>query len=45
MLDSSNFGRMTTSTMQFDARDKSFLMTSWTDYEVMAFFQNIFILR
>ena len=31
MLVLPNFGHMTTSTMQFDSRDKMLLLTSWSE--------------
>ena len=46
MLELPNFGRITTSTIQFESRDKKLLVTSWI--EIMTpkpFFQNSFILR
>ena len=39
MLELPNLGHMTTSTIQFESRDKILLVTSWT------VFQNTFILR
>ena len=41
-----NFGRMTTSTIQFESRDQILLVTSYTETMTSKpLFQNIFILR
>ena len=46
MLELTNFGHLTTSTIQFESRDKNWLMTPLAEIMTLYFlFQNTFILR
>ena len=46
MPEAPNHGHMTTSTIQFELRDKFLLVTSWTEIMMSKpLFQNTFILR
>ena len=45
MLGLPNFAHITVSAIKFESRDKTCLVRSWTNYEVITLFQKSFILR
>ena len=45
MLELPNFGHTTTTTMQFESRDKILLVTSWIKNDVIILFQSNFTFR